>query len=147
MDEAKIHEIRHWLVKAKHDVGSARLLMTGEEPYLDTAVYHCQQAAEKALKAYLTLKDTPFNKIHDIAILIGQCAEFDRGFEDLSALADVLTPYATAFRYPGDILEPTAPDAEEAVEMAERIVAFVLQRMPDDMRRLPEKPTTANGQT
>ncbi len=135
MDEAKIHEIRQWLVKAKHDVGSARRLMTGEEPYLDTAVYH-QQAAEKALKAYLTLKDTPFNKIHDIAVLIGQCAEFDRGFEDLSALSDVLTPYATAFRYPGDIVEPSAPDAEEAVIMAERIVAFVLQRMPDEVTKV-----------
>lgn len=136
MDEAKIHEIRQWLVKAKHDVGSARRLMTGEEPYLDTAVYHCQQAAEKALKAYLTLKDTPFNKIHDIAVLIGQCAEFDRGFEDLSALSDVLTPYATAFRYPGDIVEPAASDAEEAVVMAERIVAFVLQRMPDEVTKV-----------
>jgi len=39
MDEAKIHEIRQWLIKAKHDIGSARRLMTGEEPYLDTAVY------------------------------------------------------------------------------------------------------------
>jgi len=134
MDEAKIHEIRQWLIKAKHDAGSARRLMTGEEPYLDTAVYHCQQAAEKALKAYLTLKDAPFNKIHDLAVLISQCAEFDRGFEDLNALSDVLTPYATAFRYPGDIMEPTAPDAEEAVVMAERIVAFVLQRMPDEVK-------------
>jgi HEPN domain-containing protein len=31
--------------------------MEGEEPYLDTAVYHCQQAAEKAIKAYLTYRD------------------------------------------------------------------------------------------
>lgn len=130
MDEPKIIEIRQWLVKANHDVGSARRLMTGEEPYLDTAVYHCQQAAEKALKAYLTLKDAPFNKIHDLAVLIDQCAGFDRGFEELSALADVLTPYGTAFRYPGDTMEPVAADAAEAVIMAERIVAFVLQRMP-----------------
>jgi len=48
-----------------HDLGSAKRLISGDEPFLDTAVYHCQQAAEKALKAYLTLKDAPFQKIHD----------------------------------------------------------------------------------
>jgi hypothetical protein len=31
-------------------------------------------------------------------------------------------------------MEPTAPDAEEAVVMAERIVAFVLQRMPVEVK-------------
>jgi HEPN domain-containing protein len=30
--------------------------MEGEKPYLDTAVYHRQQAAEKALKALLTYR-------------------------------------------------------------------------------------------
>ena len=54
MDEATIHEVRQWLHKADHDLRSAVLLMSGdEEPLLDTAVYHCQQAAEKVLKAYL----------------------------------------------------------------------------------------------
>jgi len=38
------------------------LFQGGDEPFLDTAVYHCQQAAEKALKAYLTLKDAPFQR-------------------------------------------------------------------------------------
>ena len=66
MDKAKINEIRQWLVKADHDLGSAKRLMTGKDSFLDTAVYHCQQAAEKALKAYLTLKDTPFQKVHDL---------------------------------------------------------------------------------
>lgn len=52
MDEAKVHEIRQWLIKANHDIGSAQRLLTGDAPFLDTAVYHCQQAAEKTLAAY-----------------------------------------------------------------------------------------------
>lgn len=51
MGEAKTHEIRQWLFKARHDLRSAKRLFTDEPPILDTAAYHCQQAAEKALKA------------------------------------------------------------------------------------------------
>ena len=42
MDNAKRREIRQWLIKSQRDIGSARRLMEGQEPYLDTAVYHCQ---------------------------------------------------------------------------------------------------------
>ena len=49
MDEAKRREIRQWLIKSQRDVGSTRRLMEGQNPYLGTAVYHCQQAAEKAV--------------------------------------------------------------------------------------------------
>lgn len=58
MDEAKKKEIRQWMIKAIHDLGSAKRLTSGTKPFLDTAVYHWHQAAEKALKAYLTFQDT-----------------------------------------------------------------------------------------
>lgn len=131
MDEAKVHEIRQWLIKANHDIGSAQRLLTGDAPFLDTAVYHCQQAAEKALKAYLTLKDTPFQKVHDLAVLIEQCMDLDRTFEQIIDISEILTPYATAFRYPGDVLEPDPSDAEEAFRLAGVVLDFVLQRMPE----------------
>jgi HEPN domain-containing protein len=47
MDEAKKHEICQWLIKAGHDLRSAERLLTDDPPLLDTAVYHCQQVAEK----------------------------------------------------------------------------------------------------
>jgi len=53
MDEATLELVRGWLVKAQHDLASARKLATDPDPYLDTAVYHCQQAAEKAVKGLL----------------------------------------------------------------------------------------------
>lgn len=33
--------------------------MEGKEVIADTAIYHCQQCGEKALKAYLALKNKP----------------------------------------------------------------------------------------
>jgi len=134
MDEAKVHEIWQWLIKAKHDIGSAKRLAAGEEPFFDTAVYHCQQAVEKALKAYLTLKDTPFQKVHDLSALIEQCIPFDSTFDGLRNVAEVLTPYATAFRYPGDVLEPDPSDVAEAIRMAEYVIDFIYQRMPAEVK-------------
>lgn len=46
-----------WLAKSRSDLATARLLILGHEPYLDTGCYHCQQAAEKALKAWLTANE------------------------------------------------------------------------------------------
>ena len=142
MDEAKTHEINQWLQKADHDLLSAERLLRGDPPLLDTAVYHCQQAAEKALKAYLAFKDVPFEKIHDLTVLAEQCRQIDSTFGQLMDIAETLTPYATAFRYPGDILEPEESDTEESVKLANRVLNFVLERMPEEVKgkiRKPEK--------
>ncbi|MDB9535728.1 HEPN domain-containing protein [Dolichospermum planctonicum CS-1226] len=54
MDNAKFAETRQWLIKSQRDLKAAYVLLNNEESLLDAVVYHCQQAAEKALKAYLT---------------------------------------------------------------------------------------------
>ena len=53
MDEGKARTVGHWLRKARHDLRSAHRLYTDAPPLLGTAAYHCQQAAEKALKGWL----------------------------------------------------------------------------------------------
>jgi hypothetical protein len=42
MDDAKRDLVKAWLIKAQHDLASARKLSVEPESYLDTAVYHCQ---------------------------------------------------------------------------------------------------------
>lgn len=135
MDDPRSNEVFQWLIKAEHDIGSARRLLSGDFPYLDTAVYHCQQAAEKSLKAYLTLKDTPFQKIHDLSFLIEQCKELDLEFERIMDISSILTPYAIAFRYPGDVIEPDPQDADEALRLGVEVFDFVLSKMPDDIKK------------
>lgn len=130
MVDSKVHEVSQWLVKADHDLLSARQLFSAEPPLLDTAVYHCQQTAEKALKAYLTLMDSPFQKIHVLPVLVEQCMESDSTFEELLDIADLLTPYAIAFRYPGDVLEPEKDEVCEALEAAQKVLDFVLGKVP-----------------
>jgi HEPN domain-containing protein len=58
-----------WMIKAYHDLISAKKLAQDEEPILDTAIYHTQQCAEKALKCYLSYKQQPPQKSHNLRLL------------------------------------------------------------------------------
>ena len=61
--------VEAWWTKASHDLAAGRALLAASPPPLDIAVYHCQQAAEKAIKAWLVWKDMPFPKTHDLEAL------------------------------------------------------------------------------
>ena len=111
------------------------MLFKNEESLLDSAVYHCQQAAEKALKAYLTYQNAVVRKTHDLDVLIELCAVSESSFQELENIADILTPYAVEFRYPGEAVEPEKEEAEEAIRMAEQVVNLVIQNLPDELTR------------
>jgi HEPN domain-containing protein len=59
MDETKGEWVRTWLIKAHSDLRSARALVALPEPATDTAIYHCQQVAEKALKVPFSSESDP----------------------------------------------------------------------------------------
>ncbi len=96
----------------------------------DMAAYHAQQAAEKALKAFLTLQSVPFRRTHDLVELQAQCAALDEHFSRFLDTAQQLNPYATRFRYPGGPLAPPLVEAQQALQVAEQVVAFVKLRLP-----------------
>lgn len=81
-----------WLRKAKSDLASAHRLADGEQPPLDTAACHCQQAAEKALKGWLSLQETPFPKTHLVDELLDLCVQRSADFEALRDHCQTLTP-------------------------------------------------------
>jgi len=134
MDEAKVQEIRAWLGKARHDLYAAERLLAGPQPLCDAAGFHCQQVAEKALKAYLTWRDEPFEKTHSLVALIAKCLTFDPTFEELRTAATTLTPYAVESRYPGDVAELTEEEARQALTMAHQVWGFVFRRLPSDVQ-------------
>lgn len=136
MDDPKTTLVRSWLAKARRDLESAQRLASEPAPYLDTAIYHCQQCAEKALKAFLIYHNVKFEKIHNLDVLLGYCSEVDSGFDILSDATSNLTPYATAFRYPDELFEPEPPKQQfdEAFHHAEQILNFVLRRLPESVK-------------
>ena len=114
-----------WIYKAHSDLKSSRKLLEGDDPIMDTAIYHTQQCAEKSLKGFLAFKEQPIQKSHDIELLVELCSVLDEEFETLYVYSEKLTPYATAFRYPDVCLEPDYDDVEKAIEMAHTILEFV----------------------
>ncbi|MBM4457659.1 MAG: HEPN domain-containing protein [Chloroflexi bacterium] len=134
MDEAKRQLVRSWLTKAQHDLAAARKLAVDPDPYLDAAVYHCQQAAEKALKGFLVFHDQRFEKIHNLSVLAWQASSFATGMDQLLEACELLTPYATAYRYPGELMEPEVVEFEDALAAADEIYRFILSLMADDVR-------------
>jgi HEPN domain-containing protein len=136
MDEALDDLTREWLTKALHDLQTARIIANAPDGPLDTAIYHCQQAAEKSLKGWLTANSNPFEKTHDIRRLIKQAASALPDFNRFSTAAEVLTPYVSAFRYPGltDDPMPSREEFDEALQYAETIYDFVLNLLPTAAR-------------
>jgi len=120
---------RAWLKKAVSDLKSARKLLAGDDPLMDTAIYHTQQCAEKALKAYLSFHQQPIQRSHDLELLVEVCMQIDKDFEGLYRYSEQLAPYATAFRYPDICLEPDYDDVFSAIEMAEKILDFVEKKI------------------
>jgi HEPN domain-containing protein len=134
MHDPQHDEVKSWLTKAQRDLASARKLASGDEPILDTAIYHCQQAAEKAMKAFLTHHSLRFDKTHDIEVLVSQAATVDSRFAEWVETAESLTPYAAMFRYPGETLQPDQNEFDQALQMANDLCGFVLSVLPKEVR-------------
>ena len=137
MDEATLEIVRDWLTRASHDLYSARILAGARESPLDTAIYHCQQTAEKAVKAFLVSKEISPEKTHDIRKLTLEAVVHEPRFNEVMDMAVALTPYAWEFRYPDDLAEtyPTREEFDEALQHAQAIYDLTCsQHKPDHER-------------
>ena len=129
-------ETKAWMSKAWRDLETARRAVAGQPPFYDVAVYHCQQAAEKAVKAFLVRHGQPYEKTHDIEVLVDIAGEIEPGFRQWADAADALTPYATRFRYPNATfaVDPLPVEYDEALQQAQSIYDFVRDLLPQDAR-------------
>jgi HEPN domain-containing protein len=136
MADASLSEAKAWMVKAWRDLETARRAAEGSPPFYDVAVYHCQQAAEKAVKAFLVVHGKPYEKTHDIEVLVDVASEVDSAFTELTDAADGLTPYATRFRYPNATfaVEPEPGEYNVAPQHAQMIYDFVVKLLPVEAR-------------
>jgi len=132
MDERRLRLAREWLTKASHDLQNARIVGAVSGGPLDTAIYHCQQAAEKAVKGWLACEGVAFEKTHDVAGLVAQAAAIESRFLAWKGAAAILTPYASAFRYPGLAVEPmpSQDEFQDALGHAQGMYDFVLGLLP-----------------
>lgn len=131
--DAKRSLVRKWLAKSRRDLLSAKRLARGSEPYLDTAIYHCQQCAEKAIKGWLVYNNQSFEKTHDLRLLVTIASEIEPEFTEWFDVAERVSPYAIAYRYPGETLEPTEDEFQQAYKAAGRFYDFICSKLPMEL--------------
>jgi HEPN domain-containing protein len=134
-DAHRVADTRGWLLKAADDLRGAEIDLAAIPPLTGDAAFHCQQAAEKALKALLAWHDVPFRKTHDLAEIGQQCVALDVSLESLCRRAEQLTTFAWIFRYPGDLEDPPVAEVVEALAVAREIHDAVLARLPREVWR------------
>ena len=117
-----------WLAKAASDLRMVKKGMHGGDDTLDSAAYHAQQAAEKALKAFLVFHTVNFRKTHDLEYLLTTCAAIDFTFIQFNAYIAVLDDYSMTPRYPDDRFIITRDEAKAAYKKAKTIYEHVIMR-------------------
>jgi HEPN domain-containing protein len=95
-DQFAREEALAWINRAAADLRAARLLTDASE--CSEALFHCQQAVEKALKGMLTYHRHAFRKTHDLSDLIGKCLAIDESLYSTMDGVDDLTQYAWRYR-------------------------------------------------
>jgi HEPN domain-containing protein len=119
-----------WIRKAEEDYNAALTLARQRRKLMPNAVsFHCQQCAEKYLKAFLVQKGIVFPRTHDLLELHKLSLIENPNFELIGDVLDSLNPYAVEFRYPGD--EVNVNEAKAALRMVKEVRRFIRLQLGD----------------
>jgi HEPN domain-containing protein len=132
LDPAAEALLREWIEKADADLEVARRIAAeaaGNFRIREIVGFHCQQAAEKYLKALLTRRQIEFPKTHDIKTLLHLAGV---PVADSLSGAQWLTPFGVEIRYPGDTAEMLPGDEIKAIKVASQVKQSVLAILGGD---------------
>jgi HEPN domain-containing protein len=111
-----------WLRRAQASLALARV--HGEGLLREDLCYQAQQAAEKALKALYIARGQAFPFTHDLDRLAMGLEGIGIEIPESIDQATLLTRYAMDTRYPGGFEPVGAAEHQEAVRLAETVVAW-----------------------
>lgn len=120
-----IEEARRWFAQAEYDLHAAQETMNIQ--LYSYACFIAQQAAEKALKAFLYAQGERAIKGHSVATLCKEATRFNKEFSRVLYQAKKLDRYYIPTRYPNGLPDGipaesyTGADAQEAIAQAREI--------------------------
>ena len=121
--------VKPWIQKAENDILSARYLAENMHPApIEIIGFHCQQAAEKYLKAFLVSNDQEPPKTHDLIELVKLCSNYNGSLLSLSTKCEYLIPFATRTRYPGTS-DLEDEDIGKSLSFAQEIIEMVKSKI------------------
>jgi HEPN domain-containing protein len=122
---------RQWVVKTGNDLLNADNNLHAKTIPLDTVCFHCQQAVEKYLKAFLVGKEHIYPPTHDLPAILENILSINADAEQLRDNLVLLMPYAVEVRYPDDFFMPSLQDAREAREAANSVKSWLENAFPE----------------
>lgn len=121
-----------WLFHAYQDLLAARMLIEDRRLFNPT-VFHCQQAIEKSLKAFLLYKHRKLFDGHNLTWLCKQAALTDQSFTKWIGKSTLLNRFYIETRYPADIPEEIDRQlVEEILEATEDMMKFICDNIKFD---------------
>ena len=123
MVDSKNYE--EWIEMARKDLRGAEILYeaTGVN---ELVAFHCQQAVEKYLKAFLIKETGILHGGHYLMGLLQKCYKIDENFKEFVNEVSFLNSYYIETRYPAEEgLEVENEDAKKCIEYANKILGYI----------------------
>ena len=117
-------EMSEWLRFARDDLQVAKQLLSLEPRKIEIICYHCQQSAEKYLKALLAKSDASIPRTHELLVLLDLASPSRPVLRSLAPMLARLQPYAVAARYPFEIDIPAGFEAK-VIAAAEAVASCI----------------------
>src|SRR3989344_4846914 len=120
--------IQEWLLTAEKDLKIAKEDIDKPERRQDVS-FHCQQSAEKFLKAFIIFKNLEFRPTHDLETLLQICSQQNKEFGSIRTECKMLSPFYIGARYPDFDERLTGEEVNEVLRYAQKIVKFVKKKI------------------
>ena len=115
-----------WLMKAYHDLSSARVLYAAEH-YTDTIASALQQALEKSLKSFWAYDNKPIKKTHNLIDVYELVTNRIQLKESQVRILAIATTYYIQDRYPSPVDLPPREQIKEVLDFAEVLFSRICQ--------------------
>jgi len=128
-------ECLEWMRYASVDINVAHQLFTQQQNPrqrpIEIILYHCQQGAEKALKAYIVQNGHFPPKTHELQELRLLCKQWDSCFDNARLInhCAFLDPFSVVVRYPRHNITLDSSQASRGLNSAKRVYDFVSERL------------------
>ncbi len=101
-------DANEWIDSAERDRDTVTILLSAQRIPFEIVAFHCQQCAEKYLKAILVQHGVTPPFVHDLLTLSRRARADCPTLQDTERQCESLTPFGTATRYPGGSMRPAS---------------------------------------
>ncbi|MDA8410084.1 MAG: HEPN domain-containing protein [Treponema sp.] len=98
-----VSPFQEWIELADQDEASARFLVAMRPLPVEVICFHCQQSAEKTLKAFLAKKNKDVPRSHDLLVLLDLVASVAPAMASLESILLRLNDFSVVVRYPAHV--------------------------------------------